>query len=191
MQYSRGIRTASRRLPSRAVLAVYVCAVTAACLTIVVRAGALDPSGTARLVGRRAPDFSLAALQNGTLLSTSLSLDGLRGQTVLLVFVNSLCVHCGGTAQAAIDLTAGGAHARVLLVDSPAETTTIAEGYALRLGIEAPILLDSGGRVSSTYGIAGYPATFLVDGAGIVRDAWTGEVGSVAMAKALGALSVK
>jgi hypothetical protein len=79
----------------------------------------------------------------------------------------------------------------VLLVDSPAETTTIAEAYALRLGIEAPILLDSAGRVSATYGIAGYPTTLLVDDTGVVRDAWTGAVGSIAMAKALGALSVR
>jgi cytochrome c biogenesis protein CcmG/thiol:disulfide interchange protein DsbE len=142
-------------------------------------------------VGRRAPDFSLAALQNGTPLPTPISLDGLRGQTVLLVFVNSLCVHCGGTVQAANALAASGADARVLLVDSPAEATTIAEGYALRLGIEAPILQDAGGTVSATYGITGYPATFLVDGAGVVRNAWTGEVGGSAMAKALGALSVK
>ena len=191
MQYSRGLGAASRRSLSRGWLAVGACAVAAALLAGVVRAGAPNLSGPSRLVGRHAPDFSLAAEQSGSLLPSHISLDGLRGQPAVLVFFNSLCVHCGGTAQAVVDAAGNMAGTRALFIDSPAETATIAGEYAQRLGVNAPILLDADGRVAAAYGIMGYPVTLLIDGAGIVRETWTGDVDESTLMKALVALTTR
>lgn len=45
-----------------------------------------------------------------------------------------------------------------------------------RLAITDPVLLDNDGEVAARYGIAYYPALVLIDGQGIVRNIWTGEI---------------
>ena len=46
---------------------------------------------------------------------------------------------------------------------------SMVRGYATGEGLTVPILLDLEGEVSDLYSVAGVPATFFVDGNGIIR----------------------
>src|SRR5262249_59193358 len=99
----------------------------------------------------------------------------------------ALCPHGAPTRGSgrAVAALRPAADLRVLYVDSPAETASIASDYALRLELDGPVLLDAGGQVGARYGVTLYPATILVDADGVVRGVWTGEVGEDTLAKAV------
>lgn len=159
-------------------LAVLAAAALAVLLAVLVRATTPAPLDAARLAGRPAPPFSLRAERDGQLLPDPVSLSAQRGHPVLLVFGYSLCAHCLNGFQATHEVAASAAPRGlvVLYVDSPAEDAAIIDAYARRLGLDAPIPLDPGGAVAARYGIAAYPAFILVDRAGVMRGAWSGEV---------------
>jgi len=161
-------------------VAVFTAAALAVILAALVRATTPAPLDAARLAGRPAPSFSLQAERDGRLLPDPISLSTQRGHPVLLVFGYSLCAHCLNGFQAAREAAASRGLV-VLYVDSPAEDAAIIDAYAQRLRLDAPILLDHGGAVAARYGIASYPAFILVDGTGVVRGAWSGEVSASAL----------
>jgi peroxiredoxin len=180
--WADGLWQTWRRRVSPLVAGVIVCALLAIALGIAVRAGTPDTRGVARLVGRAAPDFTLRAERDGTRLPGLVRLGDLRGKSALVVFVYSLCPHCGATAQAVRDAAAAeGGTFQAFYVDSPAETPSIAGSYAARLGLDAPLLLDSGGAVAARYGITAYPVTLLLDGNGIIRHVLVGEVSTTTL----------
>src|SRR5690348_5591222 len=161
-------------------LAVLAAAVLAAMLAMLVRATTPAPLDAARLAGRPAPSFSLRAERDGQFLPGAVTLSAQRGHPVLVVFGYSLCAHCLNGFQAAHQAAAS-AESRglvVLSVDSPAEDAAIINAYAQRLGVDAPVLFDPDGAVAARYGIAAYPAVILVDRTGVVRGAWSGEIGA-------------
>lgn len=164
-------------------LAILAAAILACILVVLMRATTPAPLDTTRLAGRPAPSFSLRAERGGRPLPNAVTLSVQLGHPVLLVFGYSLCAHCLNGFQDAREVAASTA-ARglaVLYVDSPAEDGAIVDAYAQRLGLDAPILLDPGGGVAARYAIAAYPAFILVDRAGVVRGAWSGEVGASAL----------
>ena len=179
-----------RRRVSPLAAGIFVCALLAVALGVAVRAGTPDTRGVARLIGRAAPDFALRAERDGALLSGQVRLGDLRGKPALVVFVYSLCPHCDATAQAVRDAAAAeGGDVGVLYVDSPAETPGIAGDYAQRLGLDAPLLLDTSGAVAARYGITAYPVTLLLDGNGVVRHVLVGEVSATTLLTDLRGLS--
>src|SRR5690348_10651435 len=161
-------------------LAIFAAAALAVLLAVLVRATMPAPFDASRLAGRQAPSFSLQAERGGRILPDPISLSEQRGHPVLLVFGYSLCAHCLNGFQAAREAAASRGLV-VLYVDSPAEDAAIIDAYAQRLRLDAPILLDHGGAVAARYGIASYPAFILVDGTGVVRGAWSGEVSASAL----------
>jgi peroxiredoxin len=167
-------------------VALAITALLAVALALAVRLQAPDIGGIGRLVGRTAPEFALPAERDGALLPGQARLSALRGEPVLAIFLYSLCSHCGTAARAVKTVASEElAGAGAIYVDSPAEALSIADVYARRLGLDAPLLLDAGGRVAASYGVASYPVTLLIDGAGVVRAAWTGEVSSATLRAAV------
>ncbi|HEX6818701.1 MAG TPA: TlpA disulfide reductase family protein [Ktedonobacterales bacterium] len=145
------------------------------------------------LMGHAAPDFSLTSEARGQLLPGETSLASSHGSPRLLVFFYTLCTHCltelATVAHVQESLAQDGAapaeHFVPLFIDSPAESPAIADAYVMRVGISAPVLLDSGARVAARYGIAYYPTLVLVDGAGVVRATWTGEASAATVTSAI------
>ena len=163
-------------------------AVLALLLTAAVRLSA--PTTHARsLVGQPAPTFALPAEADGARLPHLVRLPARTGHPLLLVFTYSLCPHCVTETQSVRDIQARDA-ARgldVVYLDSPAEGTSVTNAYMQRLGVTAPVLLDTSGNVARLYGVQYYPGVVLLDGSGVVRYIATGETGQAALANAINA----
>jgi peroxiredoxin len=170
---------------------VAITVVLALALGIAIRVSGGNASAAERLVGKPAPAFALPIESRGQVLRQTVSLGEQRGHMVLLVFMYSLCPHCQSQIEAAQGLeherTAAGV--RILYIDSPAESPSIIDAYAERLGIAGsdatPILMDNGGSLARAYGITYYPATILIDAHGTVAHVWIGETGSSALHSAI------
>lgn len=170
-------------LPRAAIAALVLAALA---LTVAIRAGSGAPSFE-RLLGQPAPDFALRAEQGGHALTETVSLTALRGHPVLVLFTYTLCPHCLGETQIVQSLASAEQRRglRVVYMDSPAEAPDIVSAYQQRVGLDAPVLLDTGGDVAKRYGVRYYPTLVLMDARGIVRQVWTGEVSERALERAL------
>jgi peroxiredoxin len=157
-------------------LAVIGCAALAVALTLL--AHALIPSSNQpqALIGHPAPSFTLTAAQGGQTLAQPVTFAGHGARPTLLIFFNTLCVHCVAGVQAA--QTAAQARGQpavnVIYLDSPGENAEITAQYMARLQANPPVLLDKGAAVASRYGARFYPTTVLVDARGVVRAVWVG-----------------
>lgn len=157
--------------------AVIGCAALAVALALLAHALAPTPDQPRALIGRVAPSFTLPAAQGGKTLAQPVSFAGRAGRPTLLVFFNTLCVHCIGgvqTAQAVAAQAAGQPAVNVLYLDTPGENAEITGQYMGRLHADPLVLLDHSAQVASRYGVAYYPTFILVDTQGIVRNVWTG-----------------
>jgi peroxiredoxin len=124
-------------------------------------------------VGAVAPDFTLAD-QHGR----AVSLAGLRGRNVLLVFFplafTPVCAGELGEIQSALPRYRNASVETLTISVGPPATHKV---WARELGFEFPLLSDfwPHGAVSAAYGVfnfdAGYPdrGTFVVDRGGVVR----------------------
>lgn len=123
-------------------------------------------------LGSPAPALSLPALDGSTL-----SLDRLRGQPVIVNFWWSGCPPC----RQEMPLLQGYADAhpgvRLVLVD-PVDGVDGARSFVASLHVHAPVLLDDGGRAAAAYGVAAYPTTFFVRPDGTVASRYPGALTS-------------
>jgi peroxiredoxin len=172
--------------PLRVTLAVLTLA--AVVLGVVIRVTA--PAAAPHVPGSSAPSFALRTEAGGTPSPHVVSLAEQRGHPVLLLFTYSLCAHCLAetAAVAQIETIYGPVGLRVLYIDSPAEPPGIIAAFAQRVGVDAPVLLDTGGAVAQRYSIQTYPAAVLIDGKGVVRIQWTGETSTTVLRAALTAI---
>ena len=148
-------------------------------------AGAAD--GPQRLVGQQAPAFALPAAQNGARLPGTRTLATHRGRATLLVFFNTLCVHCLGEVQAAQSLAHSYPQLDIVYIDAPGESAQITTNYLARLNVDPPVLLDAHEQVAGRYGVRYYPTLVLVDARGIVRATWLGETPAATLRPAISA----
>lgn len=157
-------------------LAVLACALLALVLAALARAQAPTPDQARALIGHPAPAFSAPAAQDGRLLSQPARYDPQSGALTLLVFFDTLCVHCvaGARTANAVAQAPTPAPLRVIYLDAPGENASITGAYMARLRIVAPVLLDTDAHIANRYGIAYFPSVVLVDTRGIVRATWTG-----------------
>jgi peroxiredoxin len=157
-------------------LAVIGCAALAVALALLAHARTPSSNQSRALIGHAAPSFTLTAAQGGQTLAEPVTFAGRSAHPTLLVFFNTLCVHCVAGVQAA--QTAAQAHGQpavdVIYLDSPGENAEITAQYMARLQANPPVLLDKGAAVASRYGASFYPTTVLVDARGVVRAVWVG-----------------
>lgn len=157
-------------------LAVITCAALAVALALLARVLAPAPDRAQALIGHVAPSFSASAAQGGKTLAQPVSFDGRAAHPTLLVFFDTLCVHClaGVQTARAISQAPDQPPLHVMYIDAPGENAEITGQYMARLRFDPPVLLDQGARIASRYGVAYYPSFVLVDTQGVVRAVWTG-----------------
>jgi cytochrome c biogenesis protein CcmG/thiol:disulfide interchange protein DsbE len=119
------------------------------------------------LVGRPAAAFALQSYDG-----KPLSLEGLRGQVVLLNFWASWCFPAC-YEEAPVLQSAWQAYrdrGLVVLGVDIQDTEAAAGRFIQQFGITFPIAPDPKGKVSIDYGVYGVPETFVIDRRGIIRD---------------------
>jgi peroxiredoxin len=121
-------------------------------------------------VGRQAPEFELAALSG-----ESIYLSQFRGRPVLLSFSASWCPSCREEAPVLQAVHERHPDLAVLLVDG-GEDAAAAQAFAREYGMTFPVILDIDGAVSHDYRIYAIPSVFLVDGKGVIRTRFFGQL---------------
>jgi cytochrome c biogenesis protein CcmG, thiol:disulfide interchange protein DsbE len=187
------------RRPSRAAIAILVLlslAIPAGVLAVIVSRADRGPSPTPTTtiapidahkarVGSHAPDFALPSTDGNTV-----TLSGLRGRPVVIVFFASWCHPCEEdmpALQRAQDDNAG----RVTVVgvnyqDFPGDT----RAFVQRLGVKFPALVEdsSDNPVARQYDVHAMPDTVFIDASGVVRDRVFGQTSTHDLEQALQAL---
>lgn len=150
------------------------------------RACAPSPTTTQQRLNQPALAFTLPAEQAGVPLPAPVTYAPAPGRPTLLVFFYTLCTHCLLQMQSANVVASDFPALRRVYINSPAERPNLPDLMMRRLAITNPVLLDADGTVAARYGIAYYPALVLIDGRGIVRAIWTGEVDSATLRAGIG-----
>ncbi|MFC2049897.1 peroxiredoxin family protein [Chloroflexota bacterium] len=112
-----------------------------------------------------APDFTLQTINGETV-----SLIDFRGKPVMLTFWKINCAACQFQMpyiQAAYEEWPSEEIA--VLTINAGDSTSSAQNYVTSQKLTFPVLLDSRGGVTQTYGVPGVPTTFLIDADGIVK----------------------
>ena len=75
----------------------------------------------------------------------------------------------------------------LLLTPSPPEvylgSAATVQRYVDELGLTFPIPMDSDGAIGQRYNVRGMPTTYFIDGDGIIREVWSGEMNAVTLAE--------
>lgn len=127
-------------------------------------------------VGKLAPYFALPTLDG-----QDISLYDLRGKVVLLNFWTTWCPACRAEKPHLIaaynDFADQGL---VILRVNVGESPSLVREYVIQKGIPFPVLLDTETEVSMLYQVRVIPATFLIDGEGVIQEVRVGAFRSAA-----------
>jgi thiol-disulfide isomerase/thioredoxin len=131
-------------------------------------AGALQRLGLAGYPpDTRPPGFSATTVDGH-----ALSLESLRSRVVLLNFWATWCLECRVEMPALEQLHRDYASRglTVLAVNFREKPETVRQ-YARELGLTMPLVLDSAGDIRQSYGVIGFPTSFLIgrDGRAVAR----------------------
>jgi peroxiredoxin len=124
----------------------------------------------APLTGSPAPDFGLRDLEGNFV-----HLSDFRGSVVLVNFWATWCGPC--EIEMPMFETRVRAHddgALVVLGVDDDESEVLVRQFRDDLNLTFPVLLDPGGRIQSLYRVLGYPTSFFVDRAGVIRRQYVG-----------------
>jgi peroxiredoxin len=121
--------------------------------------------------GTRAPPFTLPARGGG-----SIDLASLGGQVVVVNFWATWCAPCAAEMPALDRLQrALSRDGLVVLAVSVDQDEASLRAFIERKGLTLKVLRDPGGIVASgEYRATVYPATFVIDAAGIIRETYFG-----------------
>ena len=123
------------------------------------------------LVGRRAPGFSLSALDGG-----SVDLGKYRGKAVLLNFWATWCGPCKLEMPRFMQWQKEyGAQGLQVIGVSIDDSAAPARAFAQKLKLNYPVVMGDAKMGERYGGVLGVPVTFLIDRAGIVRARFDGE----------------
>ena len=132
-------------------------------------------------IGQSAPDFVGADDDQEPLLmdldSKPIRLDDFTGKPLWIVFWATWCTPC---QQEASDIRASyhahrGDDLAVLAIDIQEPAAAVRE-YALSHDLDYPIGLDPTAAVKALYGGLGLPSHFFLDGNGVIRDRYFGQM---------------
>jgi len=112
-----------------------------------------------------APDFRLQDLDR-----RDVSLAGLRGRPVLLVFGTTWCPYCREEIPRIKEIYAKGRGKNLEVLNIYINETEKKVGeFAARYALPYPVLLDRDGKVAERYQVRGVPMIVLLDGKGTIR----------------------
>ena len=111
--------------------------------------------------GEAAPDFSLPAVQGGTV-----ALSALRGNSTLLAFVTAECPYCQKLNKQLEAFELSAEQQLVFICTGEEGARKITEAYFFAY----PVLIDSAGAVSQAYKTPGVPTVYQIDTEGNVVD---------------------
>ena len=138
----------------------------------------VDPRTPQPAVGYPAPDFSLTTLEGEPFL-----LSDQAGTPVVLNFWATWCGPCRRELPA-LQLAAERWEGEVLIVGvDQAEEAPVVQRYVDELGLTFPIPMDTDSAVAERFNVMGLPTTFFIDGDGVIRTIWTGEMNSITLAE--------
>ncbi|NPA05884.1 MAG: redoxin domain-containing protein [Chloroflexi bacterium] len=109
-------------------------------------------------VGRAAPDFTLPALNGGTI-----SLQDYRGRVVLLNFWATWCTPCREEMPLLDAVHREYGPEVVVLAINVGESADEVQRFVMAHNLQLPIALDEDMHLSQRYGVRGYPTTFIID----------------------------
>jgi peroxiredoxin len=117
------------------------------------------------LVGRPAPEFSLADLKG-----RAVRLANLKGRVVFLNLWATWCEPCRQEmpSMQALYTTLAGPDFEMLAVSSDESERTVVERFVATYRLSFPVLLDPELQVASRYRVTGYPETFVIDRNGTI-----------------------
>jgi len=123
----------------------------------------------------RAPDFTLERLDR----EGDLSLSTLRGKAVVLNFWASWCIPCKEEAPFLEQLwREGRGRGLVVLGLNAKDFRRDARTFVEKFNLTFPVVRDGGSSTLTSYGVTGFPETFVVDREGRVVDVFVGAVNS-------------
>lgn len=131
-------------------------------------------------IGYPAPDFHLEDLAG-----QAFALAQQRGTPIVLNFWATWCAPCQRelpALQATAERYAG--KVQIIGIDQ-GETHATVQPYVQERGLTFPILLDEELTVGQRYQIQGMPTTFFIDGNGVIRHLWVGEMNSITLAEGI------
>ncbi|MBU8878332.1 TlpA family protein disulfide reductase [Bacillus sp. FJAT-29790] len=115
-------------------------------------------------IGLKAPDFELKNLAGETV-----KLSDFKGKKVMLNFWATWCPPCKAEMPDMQKFyTESGDKIAILAVNIDPKNDV--SGFADKMGVNFPILLDENDQVSKTYQILTIPTTFFIDEKGIIRN---------------------
>jgi len=121
-------------------------------------------------VGQQAPDFTLVDRKGKTW-----TLSELKGQVVFINFWASWCAPCREEMPSMQKLytTLSKDNFKMLAIISK-DNPKAADSFVSKHKLTMPVLNDESNKVSTIYGLAGLPETFIVDKQGVIREKFIG-----------------
>jgi thiol-disulfide isomerase/thioredoxin len=129
------------------------------------------PPKTAPMIGAAAVPFDLKTLEG-----KSAALEGFLGKPLVISFFASWCDPCREEMPLINELAANAGGSYQVLGIAVEDTRAAVTEYAKEAKLVFPIALDLNSTVKRAYRIFGPPATFFIDGQGIVRDIALGPI---------------
>ncbi|MEO6026228.1 MAG: TlpA disulfide reductase family protein [Candidatus Binatia bacterium] len=127
--------------------------------------GCRPGGGGGALIGKAAPEFSLADLKGN-----AIRLANLKGRIVFVNVWATWCEPCRQEMPAMQKLytTLAGRDFEMLAVSSDQSQREVIERFVLANQLTFPVLLDPDLQVADRYRVTGYPETFVIDRNGTV-----------------------
>ena len=139
-----------------------------------------SPQNPAPVIGTNAMPFDLKTLEG-----KSAGLESFRGKPLVINFFASWCDPCREEMPLINELAAkAGGNYQVLGI-AVEDTRAAVTEYAKEAKLVVPIALDLNSTVKRSYRIFGPPATFFVDGQGVIRDVVLGPITSSRLNEAI------